>query len=260
MSKYKKYIPRKSISDNLAVLKGATEALKVDKDEIERMLIALRKNSETLVSQADKTSSIYIRIIRDHALKFYKTSSYEDFYKLILKHFSDVGILLPNTISSFLIGRGLYKGEFANKSYAPTCIASIPSPEDIDIDILDIDKTISIVYRDYGSGKSIVTTLLRPKNSKGDIVVLMGDLDSANSKLSESEVDLLKSINVANYEFYTYFNGYYKAQRHLQMTIKKKRNRNSSESYISLIAIFLFLTILVIYMYFIARLKVAKRM
>jgi hypothetical protein len=224
------YIPRKSSSNNSPIQKGATEALKIDKNEIERVLHDLRKNSDLLVEQLEPKMATHLKLIVDYAKKFHKTSSYNDFYEQILKYFSNVKNILPGTVASTLIGNYYYKGDFESKVYAPTCIGSIPSPDDQELP--PCDRNVVVVYRDKTSDKSIANTITKvPTTNKKDIVVLMGDISSRDTTLYDNEHKLLASMNVVNYDLFLYQGGYYRLLKRLytpmRHNVAKERSTNN---------------------------------
>lgn len=225
------YIPRKSTSNNPIVTKGATEALKIDKDEIERILTSLENDRDVIANQLTGQKAAYLKLITDYAKKFHGTSSYRDFYDQILKHFAGGQKIFPRSVAAVLVGNYYYKGDLPSKVYAPTCIDSIPTPDDEYLP--PCDRNVILVYRDESYCKSVASNLTNLNVTTKDIVVLMGDINPETAKLYQSELELLSAMDVTSYDFYIYINGYYKAIRPLGMVRKHKhyeRVQNSSSA------------------------------
>ena len=257
-----RYIPRKSNynkNDLKAVVKGSNETLRVDKVEIETILKQLRVNEGIIVSQANKTLTTYLARIQEYAKQFHGTSSYKDFYTLVIDIFGDVQEVMPGTISAFLIGYHQFRGNVSNKKYAATCVNAIPSLN-IDKYPASCDKTVLIIYRDTKINKSYIKpiNIATTNRSKLSYIYVMSDISNTEDiKLTDTEISSLKSYDIKDYELYTYMDGIYKFIRKdaigfnapLQMVRRHENSHKSSSSGVVYVTILLsvFLVLLILY-------------
>lgn len=261
-----RYIPRRTKGDNTSkrsltnsslISKGATDALKIDKGDIERTIEFLRKNHDILLNQANKDLSDEIDRIRSYVRQFHGTSSYKDFYKLVVKHFGDVSEPMPGTIASFCIGFHQAKGELKQKKYAATCIDSIPPPDE-PLE-REYHHSVILIYRD--GVHVFCKPLYTCKTSSTAFVFLMND-ESTDESLSTKEIEMIRQLGITSYHLYTYRGGVYydiskgivDISRSLRLgfhsnddhSSKKHHENNNNTTNTTLIWIILFVVILII--------------
>lgn len=223
-----RYIPRraKSYEKSTLISKGATDVLKIDKDAIEKIIQELRKNQEIVITQANYDLSEKIRRVKDYVKQFHNTSSYNEFYNILIKNFSTVTNPLPGTIGAFCIGNYTFKGDIERK-YAITCYDSIPLPNSPLCE--KYENTLILIYKDVDY--SICKPIFYINNSNPAYVFIMGD---GQTSLSSVDINHLTDLNISDYYLYCYENGIYKAlskdllnvNRCLTTSItKKKKNR-----------------------------------
>lgn len=211
-----RYIPRrtkgdtttkKSLTNSSMISKGATDALKIDKGDIERTIEFLRQNHDVLINQANKELADEINRIRNYVRQFHGTSSYQDFYKLVIKHFSDVSEPMPRTVGAFCIGFHQAKGELKQKKYAATCIDSIPLPDEPLEQ--EYNHSVILLYRD--GVHVFCKSLLTIKTENYAFVFLMGENDEnkLDNALSTKEIEMIRQLGISSYHLYAYRGGVY---------------------------------------------------
>lgn len=202
---------RKSLSSeytsSIQVEKGSSDALKVDKDEIERTISILRDNYQIVVSGASKQLEVEINKLTKIANSLLGLESYNDFYRLIIKHFGDLeeSQIVSGTIGAFCYGCNLYKSLSTGvKVCVPTCIGSIPTPNMPRW--ISCDSNVFILYRDREK-KYLWKEIQVIAPDKLNYVFLIDDNDPDQSPI---DYDVLRKKGIEQYAVYQMKEGMYK--------------------------------------------------
>lgn len=148
----KRYIPvKKSKNESSSqnshsglVEKGSNDAIRIHTDDIERTISRLRDNHTISLDNLPNELEIEVKKLRGWAENFIGTETYPDFYKIILKHFSDLDNIIPGTIGSFCYGCSHSAGFEDNKPCSATCVNSIPPPNIPTW--VECDSNVSLLY------------------------------------------------------------------------------------------------------------------
>ena len=193
-----RYLPRKDRKDPVTgISKGASEVLKIDKEEIGRTIKQLSDNKDVLITQCEGSLRKSLETIRNYVTQFHKTSAYEEFYQLVIEQFKNVTEVLPGTIAAFCIGSYAYKGGVDDKRYAATCVDSIPLPNED----LAMQYSSMVVLLCNNAGSLICIPLTSGNRSHPGYFYLMGDLPYP--KRAEIE-NVIKNFGIKSYRLYSY--------------------------------------------------------
>lgn len=152
-----RYIPYRTTGSREAqskslVEKGSTDALRIDRDEIERTISMLRDNHQVLLKDITTAPHKHLEAevskLRKWAKSLLGLETYTDFYRLIIRHFGDLKSTEPGTIGSFCYGCNSVPGGggVSAGGCTPTCLGSIPAPDMPGW--VTCQSNVSILYRD----------------------------------------------------------------------------------------------------------------
>lgn len=212
-------------------------ALKIDKNEIESFLSLLRTKQDEMITTCDNSLLEKLNNIKAYVNNFHGTSSYKDFFDLVVKHFGDIKEPLPGTIGAFFIGYYAYNGDLDNVRCAATCVDSIPLPDHKDSPCMD---NVVVLYR--FNSKTYCKPINLNRGTTKSYIHLMGDI--TNKGLNNDEKNLLASFGIFKGEIYTYIDGFYKyvnSYSNLRVNIPTKNN-----SSVPLVLIVIALVVLVL--------------
>lgn len=248
------------------VQKGSSAALEVDRDEIERLIAQLRQHHSMRLKGAPEDLQTQVKKLRDWAERFSGFETYDDFYRIIIKHFGDLDEIQPGTIGAFCFGCQIGKSlpNPSTRACSATCLGSIPAPDmphwincECNVFLLSQEKDGSHHWK----------TLQTVSKSRVAYIFLLGDLQG------EIKTEELEARGIVRYYLYQYRNGTYKelpSQRistlkgpsgsdrqvrddviHRIEQIRKKRQRNHLK--VVFFAILIIVLIIVALLFFITR-------
>ena len=207
----KRYIPKRpsSIEDSsnansVSVLKGGSDALRVDYKEIERIIASLRTHYNDRLDLLDRETKKNIETLDKTIILQYNTDSYPDLFALVQKYFSDVKEILPNTVGSYCYGCQQVKG-FDDIGCAATCVNGIPPPKLPDW--AKCDHTVLLITRKEGHNYS---TVLNSTHNKSHAYVFIVNLNktgiSKNLQLTAEEHLCITKLGIKRYHLFEYKN------------------------------------------------------
>lgn len=209
----RRYIPKRhssietsSKNISISVIKGGSDALRVDYKEIERIIASLRRHCDDRLDLLDAATKKDIEKLDKTIVLQYNTDSYPDLYALVQKYFSDVEHIIPNTVGSYCYGCQQVKG-FADIGCAATCVNGIPPPKLPDW--AKCDHTVILLTRKEGHNYSKV---LNATHNKSHAYVFIMDLTkdgNTSPKLNAEEHLVISRLGIKKCHIFEYKHGKY---------------------------------------------------
>ncbi len=197
--------PKETGPDNYSIKKGGTDALRIDKNDIEKTIIYLKNNADVIVNEAKADTSSELDKLYTYATHLYNTESYSDFYKIIVKHFSELPDIKPGTIAAACYGCSNINGLSENlRSCAATCIDGIPPPKIPQW--ASCENTVALLIRE--GGNSYLQVLKKKDGNFAYIYMLTGE-SNPSARLTSGEYELLLNERIMEYHLFNYNNSYY---------------------------------------------------
>lgn len=179
------------------IIKGGSDALRIDKSEIGKILEKLRENYMVCINEASKEITDQLVILKDYAHRLHGTEAYPSFYKLILKHFNDIGAPRPGTVAAVCCGANYTEGmKEGDKEYAVTCANAIPTPR---MKAWPQPANTIIIYKEK-NGSPKLKVLQRDKFASQYYVFLIDGI----TNIGEKEAKLLRHLHTEEVVVYLY--------------------------------------------------------
>lgn len=211
---------KESLNQTIKVVeKGSTDAIKIHKDDIELTITKLRDNHDIELSNLTKDLEIEVKKLRGWAENFLNTETYEDFYRIIIKHFSDLDNIIPGTIGAFCYGCNDTESFKGVKSCAAMCIGSIPPPNIPDW--ADCDSNIRLLH--LVNGSPVWKDLQIVGHNKLTYIFVLPSAGE-DPKYVDISDNILREKGIKSYEIYTI---YKKTYCHLRSGVINSHNIGS---------------------------------
>ena len=182
-------------SRNHVVEKGSTDVLKIDVNELDKLMANLRRNADTPIRELSDELGKQFRRLISYVSLLYDSSSYNVIYNVVLKHFSNLDRVIPGTIGAYCAGCHVKTSLSSTKpGCSPICAGSMPQNKD---DWEFCKNTVILATYD---NNRFTYTLLKSGETKEDkasaYIFVNYSSHNAFPGFSDAEKNQLKSLGI----------------------------------------------------------------
>ena len=214
---------------NNIVEKGSNDTLKIDINELDKLISNLRKNADTHIRELSGELGEQFRQLVSYVSLLYDSSSYVILYNVVHKYFANIENIIPGTIGAYCAGCHVNTSFTEYPGCSPICSGSMPPKNDE----WEFCKN-TVILGTYENNR-FSFALLKSGENKSDKSLAYIFVNYSNHNtfpgFTEGEKKQLKSLGIE----YVHLNGYKENGKEYLELIEGATNVDNIKSRVSVV-------------------------